>query len=345
MTSPASAKGGGRRWIATRIERAWQSPNALSRLLYPVSLVYRFAVAARRASYRHGVLTSTRVDCPVVVVGNITVGGNGKTPFTAWLTRWLADRGLRPGIVLRGYRGASDHWPLDVGPDTPAATAGDEAVLLARLTGAPVVAGPDRVAACRHLLDNHPCDVIVSDDGLQHLALSRDFEIALHDAAGQGNGWCLPAGPLREPVHRLAAVDLVIPYGDARSGVTTRCDVAIPVREPGEPVALRSLAARSLLAMTAIARPERFFDSLAAHDLAFDRLALPDHHAFTADDIPGSPYDVILVTEKDAVKLAAFPDPRLRAVPLEFVVAPAVIRQLEQSLLPRLEPAWSTSTS
>ncbi len=347
MTIGSNAQDSGvdlRRLVASALERAWRSRNPVSIALYPVSIVYRTLMATRRLLYRGGVLHQQRAARPVVVVGNITVGGSGKTPFTAWLCDYLVEHGHRPGIVIRGYRGRSPTWPLVVTPRTPASIAGDEAVLLARLTGLPVVAGPDRAADCRLLLERHDCDVIVCDDGLQHLALARDFEIVLHDERlGQGNGWCLPAGPLREPVRRLAETDMVIPRGNAERGFTAR--IGALRRLDGTAVSIGDLAGARILAMTAIARPERFFDSLAALGLQFERLALPDHHEFRQRDITTSSYDAILVTEKDAVKLADFDNYPIRVVSLYLDVAPAVTKHLEQSLLPRLNPTWSNSTS
>ncbi len=322
--------------MAAWLVRTWKRRGPAAFALYPLSLLYRAAMAVRRVAYRTGLKSSYRAPVPVIVVGNITVGGSGKTPFTIWLVRWLRDRGFRPGVVLRGYRGNSRAWPVDVTAATDPAVAGDEAVLLAARTGVPVVAGPDRAADCRALLARSDCDVVVSDDGLQHLALTRDFEIALDDpVAGRGNGWCLPAGPLREPVGRLDAVDLVVVYGNPVHGMVPVIGEARTL--DGASVGpLESLAGLSILAVTGIARPERFFDALGAAGLVFDRLAFADHHLFRPGDIPPSRHDVILVTEKDAVKLVGIVDPRVRVVELKVDVAPAVIDRLEHLLGPKL---------
>lgn len=322
--------------MAARLERTWRRRGPAALALYPVSLIYRGAMAARRVAYGIGLASSFRAPVPVIVVGNITVGGSGKTPFTIWLVRWLRDRGWRPGVILRGYRGNSKTWPVMVTAATDPGVAGDEAVLLAARTGVPVVAGPDRAADCRALLARSDCDVVVSDDGLQHLALARDFEIALDDpVGGRGNGWCLPAGPLREPVGRLDDVDLVVVYDDPVRGMVPVIGGARSL-DGADVVALEALAGRSILAVTAIARPERFFHALDAAGLAFDRLVFADHHHFRAGDVPPSRHDVILVTEKDAVKLKGMADPRVRVVELTIDVAPAVIDRLEHELGPKL---------
>ncbi len=331
--------------LAARLERAWQSIDALSAALYPLSWLYRALVATRRAGYRHGLLSRHHPGTPVVVVGNITVGGSGKTPFTLWLARWLGARGHRPGIVLRGYRGTSAHWPRRVLADSPASEVGDEAVLLARTSGVPVVAGPNRVEDCRVLLAEHACDVIISDDGLQHLALARDFEIVLHDAKGEGNGWCLPAGPLREPLSRLGQADLVVAYGDRERGAWPRVERAASLSDPARVVPLSSFQGQRLLLVTAIARPRRVLDALADHGLAVDARLLPDHHPLSLDDMPAQGYDAILVTAKDAVKLPALCALPLWVVQLELDIAPSLVTHLERELLPRLAPSWSTSTS
>lgn len=332
-----SSDGSVRDALAAGLTRIWSGRNPASIALYPVSLIYRALIAARRAAYGIGVLGSYRAAVPVIVVGNITVGGSGKTPFTIWLVGWLKERGFEPGIVLRGYRGRSRDWPLVVGTSTSPEQAGDEAVLLARRTSVPVIAGPDRRANCRMLLERFGCDVIVSDDGLQHLALHRDYEIVLHDPAeGQGNGWCLPAGPLREPAARLRDFDQVIEYGSVDRGVVARVEAAYKLAEPTDRRRLEDFSGDRILALTAIARPQRFFQVLERHGLRIDRRAFTDHHLFRNSDIDERGYDAVLVTEKDAVKLHDYPFENIWVVVLELQVAPAVTDRLERILLPIL---------
>jgi len=192
-------------------QKLWARTSVLTVLLLPLSALF-FAVSwLRRLAYRRGWLAAVAVGVPVVIVGNITAGGSGKTPLVIWLVNWLREQGYRPGVVSRGYGGAA-RGCVDVRPDSPPAQVGDEPLLIRVKTHAPVVVGRDRVAAARTLLARHPgVDVIVSDDGLQHYRLRRDIELAVIDAAtGLGNGWPLPAGPLREPRSRLSSVDAVI---------------------------------------------------------------------------------------------------------------------------------------
>ena len=180
--------------LSRLFDSIWYRGHPLQWLLWPFGLLYRAAVLMRRSLYRHGVLQSVELERPVIVVGNVTVGGTGKTPCVVWLAERLRERGYRPGIVCRGHGGSAVQWPQPVKPDDDATVVGDESVLLARRTGCPVVAGPDRVAAVRLLLNRHAVDVVVSDDGLQHYRLGRAVEIAVVDGVrGLGNGFCLPA--------------------------------------------------------------------------------------------------------------------------------------------------------
>lgn len=251
---------------------------------------------------------------PVVVVGNITVGGSGKTPLVIHLARSLRERGRFPGVIALGFGGNAEA-PLEVDPCDDPARVGDEALVLARNCGCPVFVGRDRAAAGRALLERHPaCDVILTDDGLQHYRLERDIELAVFDSRGVMNGWLLPAGPLREPVGRLAEVDAVILNENA----------VPPAPTPGAPVFRMCLAGRSfarldeperhcdagdlaglrLHAVAGIGSPGRFFDHLRGLSLEFTEHPFPDHHAYVPADVEFGG-DAILTTEKDAVKLAA----------------------------------------
>ena len=197
-----------------RLDHYWYTRSPWLLLLTPLSLLFRVVVGARRLAYRVGIKRSTRVSLPVIVVGNITVGGTGKTPLVVWLAGYLREKGHAPGIVSRGYGGTASHWPQQVRADSDPAVVGDEAVLLAATTGCPMAVAPDRVAAAQALVDQGGCDVIISDDGLQHYALQRDIEIAVIDGVRRfGSGFLLPAGPLREPLKRLQQVDLVVVNG------------------------------------------------------------------------------------------------------------------------------------
>jgi tetraacyldisaccharide 4'-kinase len=287
--------------------------------------MFKALVAVRRALYRMGMLHRERLPVPVVVVGNITVGGTGKTPLVIHLAQALRARGRHPGIVSRGYRGDSGHV-IEVTYGSDPGIVGDEPLLLAGRAACPVFVGRDRVAAARGLLASHPeCDLIIADDGLQHYRLERDVEIALVDERGVMNGWALPAGPLREPLSRLAQVHALVLNGTAVSPAPTFSGMTFSMRLLGErfhrldapPITCSAadLANARLHAVAGIGSPQRFFDHLTGMGLVFSAHPFADHHDFCAEEIDFAG-DAILTTEKDAVKLA-----RLR-LPLPIWVLP-----------------------
>ncbi|HTS86619.1 MAG TPA: tetraacyldisaccharide 4'-kinase [Usitatibacter sp.] len=325
------------RWL----EREWQRLGGGALLMLPLSLAMALAVALRRFAYRAGILPSWRAPVPVVVVGNITTGGTGKTPLTLAVVDALSRRGYTPGVVSRGYgrvpRNLND--PLGVVRVYPDVATpehfGDEPVLIARRSRVPVYVSHDRPAAARALLQAHPeVDVIVSDDGLQHYALARDVEIAVVDGERRfGNGLMLPAGPLREPVSRLARVDAVVVNGGWSDAVPGARQFAMTLG--GERfVALSgnrqatveefALAARgrNVAAVAGIGYPERFFDHLARLRVVARTIAFPDHHGFQPKDlkIPGA--EIVVMTEKDAVKCAAFADSRMWFLRVDAILPP-----------------------
>ncbi len=331
----------------TALLRHWTRPTLFSTLLLPLAALFALIVALRRAAYRRGWLRSVHVGVPVLVVGNITAGGSGKTPLAIWLVEALRARGLRPGVVSRGY-GGSAKGCVEVTTDSDAGEVGDEPLLIHIRTGVPLVVGRDRVAAARTLLARHPgIDVVVSDDGLQHYRLARQVEVAVVDAATRlGNGRMLPAGPLREQARRLATVDAVVEV--LRDETTTptfagawpvryRPGLAYPLCEPGRTVELGHLVDREWLAVAGIGRPQGFFDMLAAHGVAFRPRAFADHHAYREGDLPADAS--VLMTEKDGVKCRAFAAPGWWAIGLE-VEAPAGLLDL---LCARLESRRNVS--
>lgn len=310
------------------IERHWQSVTPVSTLLYPLSLLYGAVAAACR-----GATAPVKLPVPVVVVGNLTVGGTGKTPLVLWLAEMLREHGRRPGIVSRGY-GGSATGPARVEPGSDPLRCGDEPVLLAQRGGCPVWIGADRVAAGHALLAAHPdCDVIVSDDGLQHAALARDVEICVVDGArGFGNGWLLPAGPLREPLARLARVAAVVttagggaqhpslaalPAGPARFAMALDGREFRNLLNPGQLAGAERFHGRRLHAVAGIGNPGRFFLHLQGMGLDFEAHSFPDHHPFTAADIEFAGADAVLMTEKDAVKCRPFADERHWVLPVD----------------------------
>jgi len=306
------------------LQRAWQQRGLLACLLWPLSLVFASAAALRRSAYRRGVFKTERVPVPVIVVGNVVAGGSGKTPIVQAIVEHLEDNDMQPGIVSRGY-GRKTNDCREVTPDSDPALVGDEPLLLARTCAAPVFVAPRRIDAARALLNAHPqTRVIVSDDGLQHYALARDIEICVVDERGAGNGWLLPAGPLRELWPR--PVDFVIGLGGY---AVTRSLARHAVQADGTRIPLEQLRGRSLVAVAGIAKPEVFFDMLRKRGLKLERtIALPDHHRFE------SPIDVqgdVVCTEKDAVKLWRT-RPEAWAVPLEVEIERAFFQALDEKL-------------
>lgn len=250
------------------------------------------------------------MDAPVVIVGNISVGGSGKTPLVAYLVKLLQKHGYRPGIVSRGYGGQATGWPLAVSARSDPALVGDEPVLLARRCACPVVVAPDRVKAARQLLERYHCDIVVSDDGLQHYRLQRDIEIAVVDGVRRfGNGFCLPAGPLREMPERLRSVDFVVVNGaatGAETAMTLSGANAVNLGNPAKTRQLAEFAAMPVHAVAAIADPGRFFKSLRRYGIKCIEHPFPDHHHFTAGELDFPADAPILMTEKDAVKCIPF---------------------------------------
>lgn len=317
-----------------RIESHWYRPSFfLSVLLAPLEALYGGVTALRRFAYRAGWLRRERVGVPVVVIGNINVGGVGKTPLIGALLARFAQEGLQVGVISRGYGGRL-RQATEVQADTDPALAGDEPVMLAA-SGARVVVGRDRVAAARLLLERYPeTDLILSDDGLQHYRLERDLEVVVIDGSrGFGNGHLLPGGPLREPVRRLLAADvlvlngepgrrLALPAGVPRFGMTLEPGLAWNLAAPERTRAPEAFAGERVVAMAGIGHPERFFSTLRALGIRPAReVAFPDHHAYRAEDLPDDA-DAILVTAKDAAKMRRFNHAKLWVLPVRARLSP-----------------------
>ena len=311
-----------------KIKRGWRKPGWLNLILLPVSFLYSVVVFVRHALYKLGILESTSLDKPVVVVGGISVGGVGKTPVVVELIRHFRGKGFRPGVISRGYGGDSDHWPRKVDENTNPALVGDEPQLIFEQTGAPVVVGPDRVADGRFLINKLGCDVLISDDGFQHFRLRRDIDIVVvdsqFDSAGLGNLWCLPAGPMREPVNNLGRADLVVINGVSENctehsqlmvaGVN-RYRMSMKLKQvrslkTGEVRLLESFSDSPVFAVAGLGNPERFFLGLERAGLSIIRKPFPDHHRFVESDIPVEIFRgnirPVLMTEKDAIKCRTF---------------------------------------
>ena len=304
----------------TWLNGIWYDRGAPPAWLVPFSFAYAAIVAVRRRLYRRGWRRAGRLDCPVIVVGNLSVGGTGKTPLVCWLAGRLRELGWSPGIVTRGYGGRSAN-PRLVGPSDAAALVGDEPLLLALRAAVPVAVGRDRPAAGRLLLDAG-CNVVLSDDGLQHYRLARDCEIIVVDGSRRfGNGWMLPAGPLREPVSRLGEADAVVVNGNEAGGpaglpmrVVADHAVALGDESAGP---LSAFAGMVVHAIAGIGNPERFFTLLGAQGIELIKHPRDDHAPLARADIVFPDELPVLMTEKDAVKCKAFADKRHWYVPID----------------------------
>ena len=320
-----------RRKLALWLDKVWYKEPGAGRWLIPFSSIYRTIIRFRRFLYRAGWLKRHDLPVPVIVVGNITVGGTGKTPLIIWLAQLLKANGFKPGIISRGYGGEAEVWPQRVSLDSDVKRVGDEALLLARHTGCPMAVGPERIKAAQMLLRQEHCDVILSDDGLQHYALGRDIEIAVVDGERLfGNGLCLPAGPLREPLDRIDGVDFVIVNGTKTEANQFSMHLeghsAINLVS-GEVKPLEDFVERDCHAVAGIGHPGRFFKLLDKAGIACTVHIFPDHHAFQADDIVFNA-EPVLMTEKDAVKCAAFARDSHWYVPVAAAVGPSFADQL-----------------
>lgn len=315
-----------------RIEALWYSRHPLTPLLLPLSWLYRLVLTCRRFLFAAGILAACRPAAPVIVVGNLTVGGTGKTPLIIWLARYLQALAFKPGIISRGYAGAPQKQVRRVGPDSEPDQVGDEPVLLAQRTGCPVAVAPDRAKAAQELLQQTDCDILLSDDGLQHTSLARDIEIVVIDGVRRfGNHHCLPAGPLREPVDRINTVDLVVANGDAAAGEFLMEYTSLPARslDGRQERELASFRLQTVHAVAAIGNPERFFSMLREKDINIEEHAFPDHHGFRRSDLEFGDASAVLMTEKDAVKCRRFELEDAWYVPIDVKMPEAFEREVK----------------
>lgn len=328
-----------RSWLTRR----WYTSIPPPWWLRPLSWLFGLVSRIRRRRQR-GSAELSRLPVPVIVVGNIAVGGTGKTPFVIWLVELLRSRGWSPGVISRGYGGSARLWPQPVLPTSDPALLGDEPVLIAQRTGCPVSVGPDRNVAARHLLERGGVDIIVSDDGLQHYRLWRDLEVAVVDASrGLGNGALLPAGPLREPPDRLRECGLVVVNG---TGWTAPAGRQLNMRLysmqaralAGDEVRpISSFGGQTVHAVAGIGNPARFFSMLSQHHIRLTMHPFPDHHPFRAEDLQFGDDAPVLMTEKDAVKCRDFARPNHWVVPVEAGLGADGVR-LVQELTDALRP-------
>ncbi len=326
--------------LDTLLTQAWESRGLIACLLLPIALIFYLIIACRRIFYRLGIFSVWTPPVPLIVIGNIFVGGTGKTPLVIWLVSALRAQGYTPGVISRGYGGSAD-TVIEVRADMPATQTGDEPLLIAQKTEVPVFVGRHRVAAARALLAAYPTvDVIISDDGLQHYAMGRMLEIQLSDTRGHGNGWLLPAGPLREPASRKS--DFYVINGASRTSsdgfaMQLAGHHAEQLADRRQRADLSSLKDKRIAAVAGIGHPERFFSMLRAEGLSLESThALPDHFDFSVNPFAAITADIILITEKDAVKCSRIAgiaqDTRLWTVPVEATIAGPLAQHILEKL-------------
>lgn len=318
------------------LQKQWVGFTVWHLLLLPLAWFFGFVVSIRKALYQRGWLESYRLSVPVIVVGNINVGGTGKTPLVIWLAEQLRLAGLKPGIISRGY-GGNVRSVVEVRRSSLPQDVGDEPVLIASRTGLPVFVGANRVAAGQSLLKTYPeCNLIISDDGLQHYRLQRDVEVVVVDGMkGFGNGRLLPAGPLREPKSRLHTIDVLVSNGAIKNHDDFSGNRQIEMRlESGQFYQLadsqvKSSAAalldKKICAVAGIGNPERFFQQLRSMGLVFERKVYVDHYAYQSADFENIDADVVVMTEKDAVKCRLFAKPNFWVLPVNAVIDGALL--------------------
>ena len=321
------------------LQQYWYRISPLHVILLPASFIFRLLAALRRTLYRSGMLSSKKLPVPVVIIGNITVGGSGKTPLTLWLAQQLTESGWHPGIISRGYDGTAS-MPQAVDAASDPAVVGDEAVLMAQRKLCPVWIGQDRPAAGRALLQAHPeCDVLLSDDGLQHYRLRRDAEIAVVDGARRfGNGFLLPAGPLREPRSRLAHVDAVVVNGGSAApgqySMKLYGDRFYNLLNPETTAFAVHFQNMQLHAVAGIGHPQRFFAHLKQLGLETHRHPFPDHHRYVPGDLAYPGADAILMTEKDAVKCTSFATEKCWVLRVDVQMDPLLVQHILERITP-----------
>ena len=292
--------------FAKSLEHSWYNNNLLTLMLRPLAGLYCVVMFIRRLAYAMGLLKCHRLSVPVIIVGNLTVGGTGKTPVVVHIAHLLKRSGYSPGIISRGYGGKARSWPQQVRPDADPIMVGDEAILISRRSNCPMAVGPDRVKTATLLQQHSGCDIIISDDGLQHYALGRDVEIVVIDGMRRfGNGLCLPAGPLREAVSRKEKVDFVITNGTASRNeyaMNYQGETLINLNDSNKICSLGDLKNQSVHVLAGIGNPVRFFEQMRRKGLHVIEHPFSDHHPFCAEDLMFDDDKPVLMTEKDAVK-------------------------------------------
>ncbi len=323
--------------LERRIERLWYGASAVALLFVPFAWGYRLIIALRRIGYRLGVLPSVQCSVPIIIVGNVTAGGAGKTPLVVWLVRHLQDAGMRPGIVSRGYGGHAGRSPVVADAQSSAEAVGDEPLLLARRTGVPVCVCRDRVAAVQYLQQETGVTVIVADDGLQHYRLQRDLEFIVVDGQrGLGNGRMLPAGPLREPAARLAEADLVFSNGQTSAGgrhVFTLVPGRVHAILGGRERDLEAFRGERVWAVAGIGNPHRFYALLAGFGIDVQPVAVADHGRVDLEQLVAECGQPILMTEKDSVKYLKTSVADAWCVPVDVHMPETAVKVVDQHIM------------
>ncbi|MBN2689489.1 MAG: tetraacyldisaccharide 4'-kinase [Gammaproteobacteria bacterium] len=319
----------------------WYKKNILAYLLWPLSLIYFLVIKLRYFCYKINLFKTYYSNIPIIIVGNITAGGSGKTPFVIWLTKFLQKQGFKPAIISRGYKSRTPYYPYLVTANDSWQEAGDEPLLIAKRTNCPVVIGANRAASVQKIQQATDCNIIISDDGLQHYALARDFEICLVDEKIQNN-FLLPAGPLREPKSRLKTCDLIIDrkYRKLKSIKF----INMQQRHPGEgrdPALmtkqnLNYFANKKVHAIAGIANPQSFFDTLQKLKIDIIEHPFPDHHVFLEQDFKFNDNLPIIMTEKDAVKCADLPIKNAWYLLIDIEPSEDVIYKLQHNLASKI---------
>jgi len=324
------------------LQKHWYRITPLHLILLPLSLLFRLLVLLRRTLYRAGLLPRRKLPIPVIVVGNITVGGSGKTPLTLLLAQQLIENGWHPGIITRGYVHGKPSLaiPQPVHATSNPEETGDEPILMAQRKLCPVWVGRDRAAAGHALLQAHPeCDVLLSDDGLQHYRLQRDVEIAVVDGTRRfGNGLLLPAGPLREPISRLKGVDAVVIRGGGTRpgefGMQLHGESFYNLLNPQTTAQVADFHGMRIHAIAGIGHPQRFFGHLHNLGIRAETHPCPDHHRYSEADLEFDHADAILMTEKDAVKCAAFATEKCWVLRVDAQADPSLFQHIMKKIAP-----------
>lgn len=315
---------------------SWYKTHPLRWLLWPLSVLYCAIICLRRTLYKIGFYKQHHLNVPVIIVGNISVGGTGKTPLVIWLAKQLKDAGFRPGIISRGYGGKAEYYPQSVTPLSDPRVVGDEPIIISRQSECPMMVAPKRVDAAKQLLEQFDCNIIIADDGLQHYALGRDIEIVVVDSQRLfGNEYCLPAGPLREPLSRLNQIDFIVYNGSTNSAeyaMTTSQGQAINLLNPNIRRELNSFNKKTVHSIAGIGNPTRFFKQLTRHGITLMPHEFADHHPYSEDDLEFNDDLDILMTEKDAVKCQHFAKKNMWYIPIEASIS----GKLEQHLFTKL---------